>query len=73
MADDDLDMLQQLLEMAEEDEAVSDSSDSKRGKAVDMSSTRQYVDSQRQTENAPPNKRPKITPAKPLAQGRQVH
>ena len=66
MADDDLDMLQQLLEMAEDDDrAVTDSPDAKRRPSSELGHTSHR-------ENAPPNKRPRLAPIEPLAQGKHM-
>ena len=63
MADDDLDMLQQLLEMAEDDDA-SDVSDSKQSRKSPVSVPAYH-------ENVPPNKKPRLNEtAKPLAAGK---
>ena len=63
MADDDLDMLQQLLEMAGDDDA-SDVSD---GRKEQTSPVRVPTDH----ENMPPNKKPRLREtAKPLAAGK---
>lgn len=63
MADDDLDMLQQLLEMAEDDGA-SDASDGRQEQEPAVSGPKDY-------EYVPPNKRPRLTEtAKPLAAGK---
>lgn len=63
MADDDLDMLQQLLEMAEDDDA-SDASDGRKEQASPVRGPASH-------ENLPPNKKPRLTEtAKPLAAGK---
>ena len=63
MADDDLDMLQQLLEMAEDDDA-SDASDGRKERRSPVSVPADH-------ENVPPNKRPRLSEtAKPLAAGK---
>lgn len=61
MADDDLDMLQQLLEMAEDDGA-SDASDGRNAP---------FASGPTDQENLPANKRPRLgEAAKPLTAGR---
>lgn len=63
MADDDLDMLQQLLEMAEDGNA-SDASDGRKEHRSPVSVPSGH-------ENVPPNKRPRLSEtAKPLAAGK---
>lgn len=70
MADDDLDMLQQLLEMADDDRA-SDQSDSKHQSEPPSCAVTDQASSRVPSENLPPNKRPRLTPAaKPLAAGK---
>ncbi len=70
MADDDLDMLQQLLEMAEDDDAVSVSSDGNRPSSIAISDALQNTEAQKRAENVSPNKRARITTTKPLAKGK---
>lgn len=68
MADDDLDLMQSLLEMADDDDAVSDSPEFKARPAEPL----EYFVQTAHTENAPPNKRAKIIPARPLAEGKSA-
>ena len=65
MADDDLDILQQLLAMADEDEdeAVAEPKDNQK------TAEEHTVEDHFQPENIPPNKRPRVTTAKPAVQG----
>ena len=63
MADDDLDMLQQLLEMAEDDDA----SEASAGRKEQRSPVSHPTDH----ENVPPNKRPRLSETiKPLTAGK---
>ena len=66
MADDDLDILQRLLEMADEDEAAAEPTDN--SKAAEEHTQGSHF----QAENIPPNKRPRVASAKPAVQGAQV-
>ena len=69
MADDDLDILQQLLELADEDEkeAVSLAHQTPRTAEGHTDPSSQGCG---QDENVPPNKRPRMTPAKTAAEGK---
>ena len=67
MADDDLDLMQSLLEMADDD-AISGSPKFKARPAEPLDYSVQTA----HTENAPPNKRARIIPARPLAEGKSV-
>ncbi|KAL0050163.1 hypothetical protein WJX82_005580 [Trebouxia sp. C0006] len=64
MADDDLDLMQSLLEMADDDDAISGSPEFKARPAEPLD----YFVQSAHTENAPPNKRARIIPARPLAE-----
>lgn len=68
MADDDLDLMQSLLEMADDDDAISGSPEAK----ARPSEALNYSVQTTLTENAPPNKRARIIPARPLAEGKSV-
>ncbi len=68
MADDDLDLMQSLLEMADDDDAISGSPEFKARPAEPLD----YFVQSAHTENAPPNKRARIIPARPLAEGKSV-
>ena len=68
MADDDLDMLQQLLEMADDDDTASVASDSQTQVNLGTSNARQ--EKPEHTENLPPNKRAKVIQVKPLVEGK---
>ena len=69
MADDDLDILQQLLELADEDEkeAVSPVKQTPHPAEGHTDPSSQDCD---QNENVPPNKRPRMIPAKTAAEGK---
>ncbi|DBA85087.1 TPA: hypothetical protein ACH3X2_005810 [Trebouxia sp. C0005] len=64
MADDDLDLMQSLLEMADDNDAISGSPEAKARTAEALGYSFQTT----HTESAPPNKRARIIPARPLAE-----
>ena len=68
MADDDLDNLQQLLELADEDDT--DAMSPPNASSVQAGGNSDHPLEAPQNENVPPNKRPRLTPAKPAAQGK---
>lgn len=68
MADDDLDLMQSLLEMADDDDAISGSPEATARPAEALGYSVQTT----HTENAPPNKRARIIPARPLAEGKSA-
>ena len=68
MADDDLDILQQLLELADEDDV--DAVSPPITCLFPAGENSNPPSEARQDENVAPNKRHRLTPAKPAAQGK---
>lgn len=66
MADDDLDLMQSLLEMADDDDAITDSPEATARPAKPGCHSFHTT----HAENAPPNKRARIISARPLAEGK---